>query len=513
MKRNLLKVVLLTLFTGLTTACEKDYLDINTDPNNPAEADIVLSLPAGQAQVAFIVGGQLNILGGVLAQYWTIPKGGNQYRSWDQYNITSATLDGQGGQFATMYSGALEDLQYVINQGSQQNEWRMVGISKIMKAYAFQVLTDLYGDIPFSEALDADRTITPKYDPQKDIYAGLQTLLDEAKADIAKKQGRFPGTADMVYQAANEAGMDRWTRLANTLKLKLYLRLSQVDAATARAGIQALYAGSGTAFMRTGDSFQFANGTTTNSENPLWQANFRLSNNLTASTTIGNLMVPDNDPRLPVYFLDADLRTPEIEYVFTPNGTTSTNTALYTSYPGKYFIGQRFLNGTINGTSAASGVTAADDNAAKARPVVLLAYEESLLLRAEAVARGWAGTTTDDAAKLYDEAITASMARFGVPVGDYLTRPTVDYAKQTDKIKAIITQKYLALYGLNGVEAWSEQRRTGFPAPAIPVVNLTGNQFMKRLPYVDSELQRNPSIAATGIAPGDVLTPVWWDVN
>ncbi|GAB3920049.1 SusD/RagB family nutrient-binding outer membrane lipoprotein [Larkinella terrae] len=513
MKRIFRKAVFLSLFIGLNTACKNDYLDINTDPNNPSVADINLSLPAGQAQVAFIVGGQLNIVGSVLAQYWTTPKGGNQYRAWDQYNITSSTLDGQGGQFATMYSGALEDFQYVINQGSTQNEWRMVGISKIMKAYAFEVLTDLYGDIPFSEALDADKTITPKYDAQKDVYAGLQTLLDDAKADIAKKQGRFPGTSDMIYQAGTEAAMDRWVRLANTLKLKLYMRLSQVDPAGAKAGIQALYTSSGTAFMRTGESFQFANGTATNTENPLWQANFRLSNNLTASTTIGNLMVPNADPRLPVFFLDADLRTPEIDYVFTPNGTTSTNTAQYSSYPGKYFIGQRFLNGTINGTSAASGITAADDNAAKSRPVVLLSYEESLFLRAEAVARGWAGTTADDAAKLYNEAITASMTRFGVQPGDYLTKPGVDYTKQTDKIKAIITQKYLAMYGLNGVEAWSEQRRTGFPAPTIPVVNLTGNKLIKRLPYVDSELQRNPSIATTGIAPGDVLTPVWWDVD
>ncbi|MGM9510228.1 SusD/RagB family nutrient-binding outer membrane lipoprotein [Larkinella sp. GY13] len=513
MKRILLKAVLLSLFVGLNTACEKDYLDINTDPNNPSIADINLTLPAGQAQVAFIVGGQLNILGGILSQYWSIPRGGNQFRTWDQYNITSSTLDGQGGQFANFYAGALQDFQYVINQGSQQNEWRMVGISKIMKAYGFGVLTDLYGDIPFSEALDADKTIIPKYDAQKDIYAGLQTLLDEAKTDIAKRQGRFPGTADMLYQAGNEAGMDRWIRLANTLKLKFYLRMSQVDPTAARTGVQALYAASGTAFMRTGESLQLVNGTVTNSENPLWQANFRSPNNLTASTTIGNLMQPNNDPRMPVFFLDADLRTPEIEYVFTPNGTTSTNTAVLSSYPGKYFIGQRFLNGAINGTAATSGVTTSDDNAAKARPVVFLAYEESLLLRAEAIARGWAGTTADDPAKLYNEAITASMTRFGVQPGDYLTKPGVDYTKQTDKIKAIITQKYLALYGLNGVEAWVEQRRTGFPAPTLPVVNLTGNRFMKRLPYVDSELQRNPSITTTGIAPGDVLTPVWWDVD
>lgn len=502
--------LLAAVFLVSTTACD-DYLDINTDPNNPTVADINLVLPSGQAAVSFIVGGQFNILGGILAQHWTIPQGGNQYRTWDQYNINSSTFDGLGGQFVNLYAGALQDFQSVVTNGSAQNEWRMVAIAKIMQAYTFQVLTDLYGDIPLSEALNAELTVTPKYDRQEEVYAGIQRLLDEAKADIAKNQGRFPGAADLIYRASTEADMGKWQRLANTIKLKAYLRLSQVKPAEAQAAVRALYTVQNE-FIRTGESMQMANSATTNAENPFWQANFRLPNNLTVAATVGNRLVNTGDPRLPVYVLDADLSTATVEYVFVPNGTLTANTPVRTSYPGKWFIGQRFTNGAIRGTDAASGVTTADDNAAKARPVVLLSYEESLFLRAEALARGWA-TSNEQPAMVYNDAIRASMARYGVPVGTYLSQPTVAYEQQTNKIGAIITQKYLALFGTNGIEAWTEYRRTGFPELTLPVTNVTGGKFIKRLPYVDSELQRNPNIGQTGIAPGDLLTPVWWDVD
>lgn len=508
MKSFLKSIFLVSVLLSTTTACN-DYLDINTDPNNPTTADINLVLPSGQAFVSFIVGGQFNILGGTLGQYWTPPKGGNQYRQWDQYTINSSTFDGNGGQFVNLYAGAMQDFQDVITKGTAQNEWRMVGVAKIMKAYTFHILTDLYGDIPFTEALSADKTVTPRYDKQKDVYTAIQALLDEGKADIAKKQGRFPGQADLIYKAASDADMDKWTRVANTLKLRCYVRLSQVDAAGAKAGVQALYSGQNE-FIRATESFSFANSANTNAENPFWQAVFRLPNNMTAGKTIGDIMTPLADPRMPVYFLDADLSTPAMDYVFVANGTTSGNTPSNTSYPGKWFIGQQFTNGSIRGTDAASGVTTSDNNAARSRPTLFLTYEESLFLRAEAAERGWA-PATEVAKSLYEDAIKASMSRYGVTIGDYLTK--VDYTKATNKIQAIITQKYVALFGTGGLEAFAEYRRTGFPAMPVPTTNSTGGRYLKRLPYVDSELQRNPNVSQTGIAPGDILTPVWWDVD
>ncbi|WP_165370432.1 SusD/RagB family nutrient-binding outer membrane lipoprotein [Hymenobacter persicinus] len=511
-----------------TGACKKDIFDINTDPNNPTSADIALVLPSGQAFVSFVVGGQYNIMGEILAQHMGIPNGANQYRSYDQFNINSGTFDGR--QFQNLYAGALEDFQNVINQGTPAGELRMVGIAKILKAHTYQVLTDLYGDLPYSEALTGVNT-TPKYDKQQDIYKSLQLLLDEAINDINKQQGRFPANADLNYQANNEANMAKWVRLANTLKLRMYMRTSEVDPAGAEAGIKALYARNTDVtalFMRSGESFQFNNGTATNTENPFYQANFRLPNNLAGSATIGNIMTSTNDPRLPVYFLDADLKTTPIDYLFVepgrnvyvnnyinPPGTTLN--AIRYSWPGTWFIGQNFTNSGALGSTYA-GISATDA-AAKSRPTLLLTYEESLFLRSEAASRGWA-PAGEVAKTLYDNAVTASLTRYGVGAGAtaYLAQTRVAFpttGSTADKVKAISTQKWLSYYGTNGMEAWSDQRRTNNPPLTSPIVNTLGaGKFVNRLPYVDSELQRNTAnVSATGLAPGDIQTRVWWDVN
>ncbi|KAA9327164.1 SusD/RagB family nutrient-binding outer membrane lipoprotein [Hymenobacter busanensis] len=530
MKKQLFRLgAVLGLLLG-SSACEKDFLDINKDPNNSTTADINLVLPSGQAFVSFIVGGQYNVVGEILAQHLGIAQGGNQYRAWDQFSIPTSTFDGRefsGG----IYAGALDDFQYVINAGTPAGEWRMVGIAKILQAHAYQVTTDLYGDIPFSEALQGSANLTPKYDRQQDIYAGLQQLLDEGIADIAKQQGRFPGTADLNYRATTEADMQKWVRFANTLKLRLYLHMSEVDPTTARNGIQALYNRNASAtdfnFMRSGDSFQFANGTATNTENPFYQTNFRLQNNLAVSSNIGDTLVRYQDPRLPVYALDADLTTTPQEFLFVrpgqnapyPNNFT-TSTGVQTvrlSYPGTYFIGQAFTNVNRAGSTYA-GITATDAPA-KSRPTLLLTYEESQLLRAEAAVRGWA-PSGENAQTLYENGVRASLTRFGVSAADaatYLTRPQVSWAAATTpaaQLRNIFVQKWLSFFGTNGAEAWTEVRRTNQPRLQAPLVNLLGGgRFVKRLPYPDSELQRNPNVAATGLTPGDITTPVWWDVN
>ncbi|GAB3838536.1 SusD/RagB family nutrient-binding outer membrane lipoprotein [Hymenobacter jeollabukensis] len=530
MKTNLIRLgaVLGLLLSG--TACEKDFLDINKDPNNPTTADINLVLPSGQATASFIIGGQYNVVGEILAQHLGIAQGGNQYRAWDQFSIPTSTFDGRefsGG----LYAGALEDFQYVINAGTPANEWRMVGIAKILKAHSYQVITDLYGDVPFSEALQGSANLTPKYDRQQDIYAGLQALLDEGIADIGKQQGRFPGTADMNYRAASEADMQKWVRLANTLKLRLYLRLTEVDAAGARAGIQALYARNAGAtdfnFMRTADSYQFNNGTATNSENPFYQTNFRLQNNLAVSSNIGDTLVRYQDPRLPVYALDADLTTTPQEFLFVrpgqnapyPNNFTTSSgaPAVRLSFPGTFFIGQAFTN--VNRAGSSFPGISATDAPAKSRPTLLLTYEESQLLRAEAAVRGWA-PAAENAQTLYETGVRAALTRYGISTADattYLARPQVSWAAAGTtalKLRNVAVQKWLSFFATNGAEAWTEVRRSNQPSLRAPLVNLLGGgRFVKRLPYPDSELQRNPRITETGLSPGDVTTPVWWDVN
>lgn len=508
-----------------STACEKELLDINNDPNNPSTADISLVLPSGQGTSGFILGGQYNILGSILAQHMSAM--GAQYRTYDQYNINSGTLDGL--QFQALYAGALQDFEYVIQEGTRTNELRMVGIAKILKAHTFQVLTDLYGDLPFSQALQPNVTITPAYDKQRDIYAGLHTLLDEAIADIRKQQGRFPGTADLHYRAASEADMNKWVRLANTLRLKLYLRTSEVDPAGARAGVVALFSRLTPAdFMQANDDFQLNHTATAGAENPLYQANFRLPNQLAVARPLGTSIILNPaqglfDPRYRVYFVDYDLATAPFDYYFREPGSSDN---FRWSYPGAWFFGQNFQNGP-NGRSGAEypGIPASDA-LAKARPTVLLSYEETLFIRAEAAARGW---TSEVANTLYNNGVAWAMNRYGITSTEYNTYIANSRFNLTgvttlnDRIGRIVWQKWLSLFGTNGMEAWAEARRTdgilsstGQPPIPLraPLVNaLGGTRMIKRLPYPDSELQRNPNVSSTGLAPGDVTTPVWWDVK
>ncbi|WP_046245840.1 SusD/RagB family nutrient-binding outer membrane lipoprotein [Hymenobacter terrenus] len=503
-------------------ACKKDFLDINTDPNNPPSADISLVLPSGQANVSFVVGGQYNILGGILAQH--MGAGTAQFLNYDQYNITSNTLDSR--QFQALYAGALQDYEYVIQEGTKNGEFRMVGIAKILKAHTYQILTDLYGDLPFSEALQPELTTTPIYDRQQAIYAGLHALLIDGVKDIRRQQGRFPGAADLNYKASSTIDMDRWIRLANTLQLKLYIRTSQVDEAGSKKGVEELItsmAATGSTFMRAGEDLQFANGVVANSENPFYQANFQLPASLVASQTFVQFFIDiPFDPRFRAYFVDNDLQnTGQFGHIFRIYGKApGANINDVWSYPGTYFIGQHF---NLNGRPGSSfpGVIATDEPA-KARPTLLLTYEESLFLRAEAAVRGW---STENAQMRYNEGVLASMGRYGVIPSFssfYLSRPEISLngISTEGRIARIARQKWMALYGTNGIEAWIEARRTdgyrtngrpGIPLE-LPQVNAQGRSFVKRLPYPDSELQRNPNVAATGLVPGDVTTPVWWDV-
>jgi hypothetical protein len=201
-----------------------------------------------------------------------------------------------------------------------------------------------------------------------------------------------------------------------------------------------------------------------------------------------------------------------------PNNYTfpgTTNAVVRLSYPGTFFIGSAFSNAGALGSTYA-GITATNA-AAKARPTLLLTYEGSLFLRAEAAVQGW--TTGEDAKALYDAAVTASLTRYGVgaSAATYLASTGVNFsnaAPNADKLALIANQKYISFLATNGAEAWTENRRTDIPTIKSPLTNILGpNVFVKRLPYVDSEILRNPKVADTGITPGNLTTPVWWDVR
>src|SRR5690606_38305641 len=234
-------IPLLIVLMAVSTSCE-DYLDVNTDPNNPADATLELVFPAGVSSVAFTLGGQWQILGSLWSQHWTQSTGANQYATVDDYNITESYYD---RQYSEIYSGALNDLNWVSIKAEEEENWNYFLMAEVMKAYTFQVMVDLYDQIPYTEALAGSDDPTPAFENGQAIYDDLIAKIDNALSkDLNAVTSTAPGADDLVFKG----DMDNWVKFANTLKLKIFMRQTAARESVAQTGITELYA-SGAEFL------------------------------------------------------------------------------------------------------------------------------------------------------------------------------------------------------------------------------------------------------------------------
>jgi hypothetical protein len=299
----------------------------------------------------------------------------------------------------------------------------------------------------------------------------------------------------MIFNGA----MTQWVAFANTLELRAYLRLSNIDPVTAKAGIAALYQTNPT-FLTADASITYT--PTGGNENPFYNeaASPQLGKvqNVVASSTIVNAFTANNDPRLSKFFtLFIDKVSPADSVESIPQGD-------YLAY----------VNKKVSPPSPLVGGKA-DDPASATAPVKLISAAESYFLQAEAVARGWA---TGDVTALYEAGITASFDATGAgdPTAYITTAPTGLQALATavtvnDKVKAIITQKYFAMCGFQGFEAWTEWRRTGYPTFFVPSAAsiIAAGQMPLRMRYPNSEATSN--LHFPGTIP--IYQPVWWGLS
>ena len=477
--------LVLTLFSGFFS-CKK-ALDINTDPSNPTSASVDLVMPAALIFTTYQMASPLQIPGGIWGQFWTQGPTANQYNDLEQYVITSARFN---GPWISLYSQALTDFKYLHDEGIRTGRKNYAAIGKIMQAYIFQYLTDLYGDIPFTEALDPVNP-TPKFDAQQTVYDGLIKLAEDGLALVEESSGDHPGKDDLMYGG----DMNSWKRFANTLKLRIYLRQANVRAAVAEAGIKAMYA-AGAQFLETGQDGDIEFTTQTFNRHPLYTTQQALTTaNILASTTALSYLQNNNDPRIDIFYQRATVAPNAGSYagIVQGNGRNLTGVldANMWSKPGPLVGGQK-----TNGGDA---------------PVVLMSAAESYFLQAEAVARGWGN---GNAQTLYSNGIRASFSYWNLAGADtYLAQPAIAYPASgslLEKTDAIITQKWTSMNGTQNVEAWTEWRRTGYPDIfTISRASNIGNVFPVRLLYPDTEISRNPNTP-----PQKAITDkVWWDVN
>ena len=498
---------LLFLLALLLSACES-WLDVNENPNAPVEVSYEELLPAGISSVAYVVGGKYQVLGAMWSQHWTQSPGASQYAGVDAYDINSSTYDAR--QFGELYSGALKNLEEVRVRSKADGEYKYYFIATVMQCYTFQVLTDLYGQIPFSEALQGDEEIAePIYEQGRNVYDSLITRLDFALSlDFENKELKDPEEKDLLFNG----DMSKWEEFANTLKLRIYMRQTEVSPEKARQGIQNLY-DTDASFLSNNVALEvFTN--ESGRRNPLYDTEvfaFGGNPNLILSNTLYSFLV-DN----------ADFTS--LDYLFNrPSGGGEHKALIQGDY---YAPGE--VSG-INSSSYSKPVMSADF------PVYLMTVSEALLLQSEAIIR-FNFDDYSEARTLYEEAIVEYYDRIMVGVSNTDVQTAAARliggaysfpSEGTDEekfIERIALQKWVCLSGVSNMETFFELNRTGYPkksdVPAsnsnyvdgeltVSVNNVTSGKFPKRLIFPESEYANNRNTPALK----EVWENIWWDIS
>lgn len=393
--------------------------------------------------------------------------------------------------FTTWYTGPLNDLQTIINynndgnpnalgNGSKDNQ---IAVARILKAYLYLNLTDRYGDIPYSQALQGDAAFSPVYDKQQDIYTDLFTELAEAVAQINEAEPKVVGD---VLLNGDMAG---WKRFANTLRMIMALRLSDVDINKGKTEYAAAVAAGVITSNAQNIEYKFL-ADDPNNYNP-WYNNYTVSkrNDYALSKTLDDYMAPKSDPRLPVY---AEVLAGGIIKGLPYGRNAAVNIPAAYSRIGSYF------------RSAGS-------------PVTLYSYAQVLFMKAEAAKLGYVAGGDVEAALQYTAAIKASWEQFGVydlaAYTTYIALPAVAYDPANGH-NQIMTEKWVHAYLNHSWEAWADWRRTGFPVltAAVDAVDSRGIPLRLGYPSTESALNgTNYNAAVTSLGgTDDNYAKMWW---
>lgn len=480
------KIILSTLsILFIFISCDTS-LDINRDPDSISDAPMSSQLPSGMLGLVAAEGSYYALVGGFWSQYWTQSPGSNQYKDIDGYVIGSGDLF---GAWVAMYD-ALGDIRNVKRKALAEQNWNYYLMSTVLEVQGSQLLTDFYGDIPYSQANDK-AFLDPKYDKSQSIYDQMVIDLDNALTkDLSTSKGSIPAADDLIF-AGN---MSKWKSFANTLKLKIYMRQTNSSrAAIASTGINALIT-SGVSFLNVDAGLaQFTD--SPNLSNPLYESDRRQLNtgtNLKMSRTMESFFNVNIDTRKAKYYGTG---------LFVYQGDFEQNLPQNT-----------FATVIVNPTT----------------PAFLMSKEESLFLQAEAQARYG---TAAAAKTFYDSAVSTNFTRYTLTSATYTSAGGVYEfplgGTLNDQIKAIITQKWVAGFPGNGFEAFFDTNRTGFPKKSLVVqsnaayvpgelaysVNgvTSAGKFPRRIVYPQEESTTNSNAPSVGTY--IITTPIWWDQN
>jgi hypothetical protein len=455
MKKYILYPILTLLVSVFTfTACDK-WIDpaINIDPDVPSEVPVELLMPSMELALAYHIGGNraVKTTAIFMQQINGVARNSN---SEANYSLASTDTD---DLWRRMYYQGMMDAVTIIDLGYELNSPHYSGAAKVCLAMSLGTLTNLFGDIPYSEAfLGSDGVLTPAYDSQQDIYTAIDILLSEAITDLESTENIFDIEGDLIYGGDT----DDWIKAANSLRARYALYRKNYSNAMSYAA----------ASFGTDENFKIDFGSANNEANPIYQYNTTSAwgADIVMASTFIDMLNAVNDPRLPFY---ADLRGGV--YLGSTPGSEDDDVSDLGSY-----------------------------NDSPEAPVLFSSYAEMKFIEAECYMRQTV-PDNDAAAAAYIAAVESSV--------DYVTggadnEAWLDANIRTETgasitIEKIITQKYIAMYST--VVPYDDFRRTGYPN-LTPVAGAGG--IPVRFPYPQSEISYNnanvPSV-------GSLTDPLW----
>lgn len=470
------------LSLGLLSACDS-FLDVNQNPNSVLVSPPANTLVAAESHLGFLMGSDIHRYSSLFVQQFSGQGGsGIQPAEYDRYNVTATDMN--NAWRTNIYGGALADLQKLIEQTASTSP-RYSGMARIMQAFVFGITTDSFGDIPYTDALKFDQNLQPKYDKSEEIYTKLITLIDDGVADLDKTSALVPGVDDLIYGGS----VANWKKLANTLKLRLYIHYYPNKTSVVASQLATLAALPSTSFIsQNAENFQMTFEDAANKNNPIDQFEGRRPNSFFPSSTLVTLMNQKTDPRRPLFFTASPAAG---QYTGAGNGTGVNG--ISTAFSRMHV----YLRGPLRtGTTAYSGTA----------PVRMLTAAEYYLILAEYFARE---SNLVTARTNFNLGVQRSMEAAGVATADitaYIAaRPAFT---ASNALQQIIEEKFVANYGV-AVEPWTDWRRTGFPVLTPATNNVTNGVIPRVLPYPDLERVANP---ANTPARANLTTPtVFWD--
>ena len=438
--------IILSLLLVATFGCSEDFERVNTDPDKATEvpAHLFLGNLITTTQNTIYHAQRGGDMGECWAQHWSKV----QYNDEARYVTRRGVID---NIWSTLYARVIEDAKAMYDLAVIEGNTNLQGAALVMQANAFQILTELFGPVPFDEAV-VEGIDQPAYNTSQEVFAGVIAMLTQADALFAQNIGEITASSDLLYGG----DASKWKKLANSLKFKALMR-----SGGASSELQALV---GTMFTSNADSAQLAYLENNPDANPIYEtivfgnrAEYKISDVL--------VTVMAGDPRLPIYAgenADGNIVGKPAGYSDLPND------ALGFTYSNISPLGDKYLDPLL--------------------PGVIMSYAQLQFLMAEAANEGKISGGAAAAKTYFDNGIVSNFEFNGLSSGASYASG-ISFASQADARQKIAMQVWIALFG-QGFETWTEWRRTGVPA-LTPAVEGATNTVPTRLFYPTTQVSLN----------------------